>query len=137
MTESIHMRQENLGGVWSKLPKWMVYLSNLPSVLLWFAIMMKLSSPIFAFIMILTLGVPTKLLHHIYRCISILRHSGPTIFGHVIFFSGQCIIYFSLGVYAFPRLTMHGLLRGAGSPQASLVPAHVTCVTQFNTKGIR
>lgn len=78
---------------WKKLPWWMIYGSTLPSSLLCLGIIINDPGPILAIIMILTFGIPTKLLHHIYQIINLLRQKQPSTIGHVFFYWSMCHVF--------------------------------------------
>jgi hypothetical protein len=100
MEETISDNPKVLESSWEKLPRLMIYGSTLPSALLWLGIILSDPGPVVAIIMILTFGIPTKLLHQIYQRINLLRLKQPSTLGHIFFFIGQCATYLLAGTYA-------------------------------------
>ena len=78
----------------------MIYSPTLPSALLWLVIIINDPGPIVAILMIITFGIPTKLLHYFYQQMNMLRFKQPSTVGHVFFFFGQCATYSVIGIYA-------------------------------------
>ncbi|WP_207389355.1 hypothetical protein, partial [Marinobacter halodurans] len=84
---------------WSQLPKWTLYVSTLPSALVWLGVILKVAGPILAIVMILFSGIPTKLVYQIYQRTCILNQKAPSVVGHVVFFFAQCFIYSLVFIY--------------------------------------
>ncbi len=93
MDITIYRSQEELESEWAQVPWWLLYSSTFPSAFIWLAIMIQVSNPLVSILMIFLLGVPTKLLHKVFKNVCVFKFIPPTITSHVKLFAGQSIIY--------------------------------------------
>jgi len=94
MNSKIYGDPKVLEAQWGNTPTWAVYASTAPSFLLWFAIMIWLESMVIFMLMMFTAGIPTTLLHEIFKRVCIyLYDKGPSIRLYLLFFIGQTATY--------------------------------------------
>lgn len=96
MKSAINCNRDELRILWAETPWWFIYLSTIPSMLIWLAIIIKPAEPVLAMLMILTIGIPTKLLHHIFASLCVKKCKKPTGSLHAALFLVQCVVYFVL-----------------------------------------
>jgi hypothetical protein len=96
---TVHSDPIELAEEWSLTPWWLIYLSTLPSALLWLSLIINGGNALLAIVFILTFGVPTKLLHHTFKVLCQLKSKPPSNRLHLLFFAGQLALYTMVIMY--------------------------------------
>jgi len=99
MHQNIIDDPEELVKAWDSVPKWVIVLATLPSLVFWLAVIILVTSPLIAWLMILTMGIPTLFLHHIFKRVCVLSfNQEPSIKLHFGLFCGLASVYLLVAI---------------------------------------